>query len=141
MFPIGVLLFVVYMLLFQYDRCLMEQDVGALALWGSCVEAENAEELKLMLENRVKKLYMDKYAVWKMTVFDARLEKNYFSVTGEGELTFPAPGWNFWSGEDVWKAKKICTLRRISPTEFVRLCRRVQVQQGTQKTGEENVER
>lgn len=32
---IAALLFVIYMMLFQYDRCLLEQDMGAIALWGS----------------------------------------------------------------------------------------------------------
>lgn len=34
---IAALLFVIYMMLFQYDRCLLEQDMGAIALWGALV--------------------------------------------------------------------------------------------------------
>ena len=32
---IAAILFVIYMLVFQYNRCLLEQDLGAMALWGS----------------------------------------------------------------------------------------------------------
>ena len=43
---ISVILFVVYLLLFQYDRCLLEQDMGAMALWGSRVEASDGMSLE-----------------------------------------------------------------------------------------------
>ena len=43
---IGAILFVIYMMLFQYDRCLLEQDIGGIALWGSIVEASDTAELE-----------------------------------------------------------------------------------------------
>lgn len=133
----GILLFVVYMLLFQYDRCLLEQDVGAAALWGSCAEAEGPEALEQMIEKRVKDLYQDKYAAWKMEAFEAKLERNRFTVTGSGALTFPVSAWNFWSGKNIWETEKKCSFRRISPTEFVRLCRKARQQEKTEKTQKE----
>ena len=41
----GAILFVIYTMLFQYDRCLLEQDIGALALWGSLAEASDTAQL------------------------------------------------------------------------------------------------
>lgn len=140
-FAMGTLLFVVYMLLFQYDRCLMEQDVGVMALRGSGTGEEGMEELREMLEKSAKELYLDKYAVWKMTAFEMRLERNRFSVTGKGELAFPAPGWNFWSGQNVWAAERTFSFGRISSTDFVRLCRRVGTQQKTEDNKKEIAER
>lgn len=125
-YAVGVLLFVVYMLLFQYDRCLLEQDVGEAAMWGCCAEAEEPEKLKQMIEEHMKGLYQDKYAAWKMEAFEAKLKKNSFSVTGRGGLTFPVPAWNFWSGRNMWTAEKNYCFSRISATEFIRLCRRAQ---------------
>jgi len=49
---IGAILFVIYMMLFQYDRCLLEQDIGGIALWGSIVEASDTAEL----EQKVRQL-------------------------------------------------------------------------------------
>lgn len=136
-YAIGILLFVVYMLLFQYDRCLLEQDVGMAALWGCYVEAEGTETLKEMIQKHMEDLYQDKYAAWKMEAFEARLEKNCFSVTGRGALTFPAPAWNFWSGKNSWVAEKKCSFRRISATEFVRLCRSARQQEPQGKVQDE----
>ncbi len=133
-FPValGTVLFVVYMMLFQYDRCLLEQDLGALALWGSQAEAESEAELKTLLQKRTADMYWDKYAVWEMNTLDVRLEKNRISVTGEGQLTFPVPGINFWNRDNVWEAEAAYSFWRISPVDFVRLCNRAKTWQGTE---------
>lgn len=141
-FPLalGTVLFIVYMLLFQYDRCLMEQDLGALALWGSRVKAEDSEDLQNLIQKRTSEIYRDKYAVWKMLALDAKLEHNRFEVTGKGQLTFPVPDINFWNRDNVWKAEADYHFWRISPVDFVRLCNRVKTWMGTEEQ-EEDAER
>lgn len=96
-FPIviSVILFIVYMLIFQYDRCLLEQDLGAMALWGSRVETSSGVSMEELTRQRMASMYREKYAAWKITALDASLERNCFSVKGVGQLTFPLPGWNF----------------------------------------------
>lgn len=133
-FPMALatVLFVVFMLLFQYDRCLMEQDMGALALWGSRVEAADGEELERLVENRLNNIYWSKYAMWKMKSLGVSRKNMQFSVSGEGELAFPLPGFNFWSGDSVWEAKADFRFWRISPTDFVRLCNRAKTYFGTE---------
>lgn len=133
-FPValGTVLFIVYMLLFQYDRCLMEQDLGALALWGSRVKAEDSEELQELVRKRISEMYRDKYVVWKMLALDVKLEHNRFAVTGKGQLTFPVPDLNFWNGSNVWEAETDYRFWRISPVDFVRLCNRVKTWRGTE---------
>lgn len=126
-FPValGTVLFIVYMLIFQYDRCLLEQDMGALALWGSRVRAESSAELRSLIQKQTNEIYKDKYAVWKMLVLDVKLEHNRFTATGKGQLAFPVPGMNFWNRENVWTAEAEYRFWRILPTDFVRLCNRV----------------
>lgn len=137
-FPValGTVLFIVYMLLFQYDRCLMEQDMGALALWGSRVQAEDSEELRRLIRKRTNEIYMDKYAVWKMLALDVKLEHNRFEVTGKGQLTFPVPGMNFWNSDNVWEAEADYHFWRVSPVDFVRLCNRIRGWLETEKQGD-----
>lgn len=126
-FPVvlGTVLFIVYMLIFQYDRCLLEQDMGALALWGSRVRAESSTELRSLIQKQTNEIYKDKYAVWKMLALDVKLEHNRFSAKGKGQLTFPVPGINFWNRDNVWTAEAEYQFWRILPTDFVRLCNRV----------------
>ena len=58
---IAALLFVIYMMLFQYDRCLLEQDMGAIALWGALVDASDAEDMERKTQGRLGELYREKY--------------------------------------------------------------------------------
>ncbi len=118
----GVILFVVYMLLFQYDRCLMEQDLGAMALWGCSVEAPDEQTLEKMTEERMRAMYKDKYAAWRFTELGGRLERNRFTVSGKAQLTFPVPGLNFW-GKNIWSSRAVDEYRRLSPVVFIRMCR------------------
>lgn len=119
---ISVILFVVYLLLFQYDRCLLEQDMGAMALWGSRVEASDGMSLEEKTRQRIAVMYRDKYVVWKMTRLDASLERNRFSVKGAGQLTFPLAGWNIWNGKNLWSSEADYSYNRLSPVTFIRLC-------------------
>ena len=122
---IGTLLFVIYSFLFQYDRCLLEQDLGAMALWGGCVEESDTKTFEQMMQERMTGIYRDKYAAWSFTELEAGLKKNYFSVKGAAQLTFPLSGWRIWNGGNVWSAEAAYKCRRFSPVTFIRLCRRV----------------
>lgn len=126
-FPValGTVFFIVYMLLFQYNRCLMEQDLGALALWGSRVEAEGSEELHALIQKRTNEIYRDKYAAWEMLTLDVRLEHNQFAATGKGQLALPVTNIQFWDRNSPWEAEAYYRFWRISPVDFVRLCNRI----------------
>ena len=120
----STVLFVIYILFYQYNRCLMEQDLGAMALWGSRIE-DNGAMLEEKTRERMGEFYWDKYVAWEMTTFNATLGNNSYVVKGAGHLTFPLPRWNFWSKENAWGAKVEYEYRRISPAAFIRLCHRV----------------
>lgn len=119
---ISGILFVVYLLLFQYDRCLMEQDLGAMALWGSTAESADPADFEEKIQRRVKELYRDKYVAWKFIRLNAALDKNRFSTEGEGGISFPIPGWNFSGIGNFWDAKIDFSYSRLTPVKFIRLC-------------------
>lgn len=119
----GTLIFIIYMWLFQYNRCLMEQDLGAAVLWGSTVEAEDAKTLERMIKERMTGIYRDKYVLWNFTRLEGELKKNRFMVKGAAQLKFSFSGWNFWSNGNVWGAGAEYECRRFSPVTFIRLCR------------------
>jgi len=119
-FPVvmGTIIFIICMLLFQYDRCLMEQDLGAAALWGSRLEASDAAELREKMQKRLADIYQDKYVAWEHTLMKAILQKNRFSVQGEGRLAL-------WRSGDAWSVEAVYEYDRLSPVTFIRLCRGV----------------
>lgn len=127
---IGAILFVIYMMLFQYNRCLLEQDVGAMAMGGSLVEASETVELEQRAQERMAGLYREKYMAWRITQLKGDLDRNRFCVEGTGQLTFPVPGWNFWGADNIWEAKASYGYTRLSPVTFIRLCHRFREEVG-----------
>lgn len=125
----GVLFFAVYLLLFQYNRCLLEQDAAALAMWGSTLRGEE-EEIVSEIEMRIESIYREKYLVWEMTEFNARIKNNVFTVLAGGEVKFPLPGWNFWNDENVWETQSEWSYQRLQPVEFVRMCNKLRESKG-----------
>ncbi len=125
-FPIvmGSILFVIYMMVFQYDRCLLEQDTGAIALWGSLAEAADTAELESKIQERMYELYRDKYVMWRFQTLEASLEKNRFFVNGEGKLSFPFAGLNYWGAGNTWSVQAEYGYNRLEPVTFIRICRK-----------------
>ena len=125
-FPLVIsgILFTVYLLLFQYDRCLMEQDLGAMALWGSAAESADSALSEEMIQKRMAELYRDKYVAWRFTRLDATLDKNCFLTRGQGEILFPLSGWKFPGMSNFWSAGVEFEYSRLEPVTFIRLCHR-----------------
>ena len=121
----STMLFVIYMLLFQYNRCLLEQDLGAMVIWGSNAEVSDMGLFEEKIKERINNMYRDKYVAWEITALNATLQNSNFSVEGGGQLTFPLAGWNFWSTDNIWETKANYSCRRTSPITFIRLCRKI----------------
>ena len=125
---INVMLLITYLFCFQYDRCLLEQDMGALALWSSAATSgytEDTEDLNMLLAQRAANVYQGKYVAWKNTNAEIRLEKNQISVSGSGELTFPIPEWNLWNDSSHWEARTSFQNSRRSPVFYIRQYRKL----------------
>ena len=120
----GVVFFAVYILLLQYNRCLLEQDMGALVMWGSLLYGEE-EEIASELESKTESIYWGKYLVWELKGLDAEIQNNECRVVSGGQVVFPLPGWNFWNNENVWSVESEWSYQRIYPVEFVRMCNRL----------------
>ena len=119
----------IYLFCYQYDRCLLEQDMGILMIWSSAIATENAGEsgeIKENLQARASDINLEKYAAWKMTTVDIKLEKNDISLTGRGELAFPITGWNRWNDDNLWEAGVHYKCDRLSPVFYIRQYRKLQ---------------
>lgn len=122
---IATILLMVCLFVFQYDRCLMEQDVAAQALKAASVQAGTKEELEEKIRNQTAGLYRNKYVAWDLIALEIKMEKQVIEAAGEGEFSFPVPGWNLWGKENTWSARAGYKARRISPVSFIRNCRKI----------------
>lgn len=118
----------IYLFCYQYDRCLLEQDMGSLLLWSSAMAAENVgetEKIAESLQRRTAQINQAKYAAWRLTAIDIKLERNDLSLTGQGELVFPIPGWNLWNQDNLWEAQVSYESSRLSPVFYIRQYRKL----------------
>lgn len=118
----------IYLFCYQYNRCLLEQDMGSLLVWGCTAAAEKsgkAEEIKESVLRRASEINRDKYAAWKLTAIDIKLSNNDISLEGRGELVFPVPGWNLWNNDNLWEAEVAFVSERLSPVFFIRQYRKL----------------
>lgn len=122
---ISAILLVVSLFVFQYDRCLMEQDLAAQALKGAVAEAETNEELTEKIQLQTAGLYRNKYVVWDIIQLEVKAKRGIIEAVGKGEFHFPVPGWNLWNGENIWSVQTAYKAHRISPVTFIRNCRKV----------------
>lgn len=122
---ISTFILTVFLFIFQYDRCLLEQDMNLLAIYTGSVAAEDDDELREAAQRKISEISVDKYAAWEMSEMRITVEGNNVHARGGGSLTFPLPSWNFFNEENVWSAGVHRETRRISPEDYVRLLRKI----------------
>lgn len=121
---LGVVLLVIYLLFFQYDRCLMEHSVGVLAMRGCTLQISDREELVMQIVEQSRQEDA-RYLAWDMEDLSVKLQGNRMHVERTGLLEFPFRGLMFWSEDTEWGSSIIYENYRIKPVDFIRKCRKV----------------
>lgn len=116
----GVLLFIICFWFYQYDRCLMEQDAGLLALRGTVIPAEDAEERIKAVKKILAERPIEKYIVWEDLGTDIKIERGKIRVRQRGNIRFPFSGLAFWDGEDIWEMSVLYENELMSPASLLR---------------------
>lgn len=120
---LGTVILIVYLLFFQYNRCLQEQDVGVLALRGRTLQTENNEERVRLLREHADDLYHEKYIAWESGAIELKLEKGTVNVKQSSQVRFPFGGMSYVN--QTWRTTAEYENRIISPVSFIRNYRKV----------------
>lgn len=126
LYPIvlGVILLMMYLLLFQYDRCLLEQDMGRAAVRSGSRWMQKKEELNRQLQEKDLFFDTEKYIAWESELPVWKLEKDQVTVEQTGRMPYPfsaiagVPGY--------WSAKASFQVKRNSPVNTLQNYRRYQ---------------
>ncbi|MBQ2804010.1 MAG: hypothetical protein IJF07_08950, partial [Lachnospiraceae bacterium] len=86
---LGVNLLIIYMLFFQYDRCLLEFDIGIVILRGVNLQTENKDELQRQINSLAKSIDWERYIAWETDKLYTKVEGTDITVQGSGRLCFP----------------------------------------------------
>ncbi len=124
LFPIviAVILFVFLCMFYSYDRLLLEQDIGILALRGT-VDGGDKEEIGNRLIVEAGQIYTEKYVALKREAVNLQLKG--FSVELEQKASLA-----LWMGDvfrlgPKWEMTAHYRNKRIEPAFFLRLVRRI----------------
>ena len=114
---IGSIIFVICFLLYWYNRCLMEQDVSMYTIRAAQMPRLTAEDMPREMTAWRREYLTDKHYAWKNSDLHISLKQSEIKITRTGKLML---------GDRIWNAEVACTARRMDPTGFLRLCRRLE---------------
>lgn len=117
---ISIIVFTVWIAIYQYNRCLLEQDIGIMAIYGSYIDEEEGD-LKVQLEAKVRELYRGKYIGWNPRQFAITIKGNCVEICGSGEPKNLLAGWRLLNLRDKWSAHTKREIRRLHPELYLRL--------------------
>lgn len=125
---LAVILFLIYMMFYQYDRCLMEQDMGMLLVKGSAYDGKNGEDRVQYTVRSMEEKGNDAYLMWNSGVMDVRQERGTLKLIWAGQLFFPFADWQIDGTDGIWAAEAEYKSSLLSPAFLIRSCRKVKKQ-------------
>lgn len=124
-FVFGIIFFIIYFFFFQYNRCLLEQDMARLVIYSRGQQELNKEKMALELQKRADFLSENMYVAWNGSKVKISLKQNNILIEKQGQIVFPFSGLNFWGSDNTWKMNAAYKSQRLSPTFFVRHCKKL----------------
>lgn len=85
----GVVMFVLSLLFYSYDRCLLEQDVMSLIVRSEYIEGDGLEEKVRSMEAEVGKWYREKYVWADIAVQKLTVKEDSIRISAEGSFRGP----------------------------------------------------
>lgn len=120
---LGVILLMGYLLFFQYDRCLMEQEVGRASVRAGGSWWESKERLQERLKKEILQFDTEKYIAWDTEEPRWKQERNTFVLEQAGRLRYPFVGLGI--SQEYWSAKTSVKVTRDSPVFWIRRYRKL----------------
>lgn len=121
----GIIVWLLYLMFYQYDRCLADQDTGALALKGCSIQAATKEEILQNVETYALQLDEERYIAWEQGNTNITLKENKIKVEQTGKLVFPFQSIVPGNIRETWEMRSAYENRRILPVSFLRNVRKM----------------
>ena len=109
---LGVYVFLIYGMFYQYDRCLLEQDVAQQVLneqWN--IEQKSGE--------------LEQYLAFRLEDNVLKIEIGKVSAYAKGTVAAPFKEFMEWTNGGSWKVNASFTSVDVCPTDWIRLSRKI----------------
>lgn len=122
---LGIYVLLIYGMFFQYDRCLLEQEVTALAVRGVTNWEESGEEVLDRLNRQAASMDRERYLAFQHDGVNVKIAQGKVTAEGAGRLLLPFAWLKQWLGEEIWTVRAECANRQLFPVRTIRMCRKV----------------
>lgn len=106
---LGIYVFLIYGFFYQYDRCLLEQDVAFIAI--------NRESFG-------DRTSSDRYLAWEPEETTVSTGRGKIQISGAGEIASPFEGLGKLCGQ-TWKVNVSFSCVEWEPVVWIRSCRKI----------------
>lgn len=117
---IGTILLLMYLGFYQYDRCMLEFDVAAIALAGCVCEEEKREAVLDEMQQAAGELSEEKYIAWEAEEIYIEMNGNRVRASGGGNLFFTFGFLLQKRMNSLWETEVYYENMRLDPVAFVR---------------------
>lgn len=124
-FAIAVILLIIYMWFFMYDRCLMEQDFAGVLVKCLAQQSMNATERSEYMNGQINSMYNAQYLCWDFGEISTNINGFDVEVSAGGSIEFPFEGLNFWNSDNVWEADRQFTGKIYDRVFIIRTFRKI----------------
>lgn len=121
----GIYLMIIYGMFFQYDRCMLEQELATLAMKGTVLSAESNEEIIKELQKLASEMDRNKFLTFQYEYLSAKINQNKLIIEGNGQIRMPFEMLRKWVQGESLQIKTSYTNHRISPVMIIRTCRKL----------------
>lgn len=122
-FTIAAIVTVVYLTIYQYDRCIMEQDLLQLSIYATSMRGE--EDKGERVQRKVEDVDVTQYLNCDLECFQVKMAGNSVESELSGSFLFPILGWNWFTDQNGWKLDTICIMKSFSPEKILRVKRKM----------------
>ncbi len=116
---LGVYVFLIYGMFYQYDRCLLEQDVALLVLeeeWSAAAGTEDAISSQHGTEE---------YPAFTWRGDGLVKEQGQIKAWAEGLVNMPLGGLGMRTGNGRWELEVSFSCTEVRPAEWIRLSKKI----------------
>jgi len=121
---LAVIVLVIYLLFYQYDRCLMEQNLGLLMLEAYAARTSDAGELVTVVQSGAAQ-EDERFLALQTGNLSVSIQGNRIRLSMEGTLLYPFAGFQTNVNDGIWQFKAQTTGYKIQPVEFIRNYRKL----------------
>lgn len=121
-----VFLFIIYVGFYQYDRCLLDQDIYRMLIRAEQTRFADNQELLQKVKEEDARWYYDKYVLCHWEQKEIEIDHGNIRIAQAGTMQTKMATFRIWRGSGIWRFRADFTGNRVRPEQTIRNCRKIE---------------